>query len=182
MRVISGAWRGRTLVAPPGLATRPTAQRLRQAIFDMLVHAPWGGRALLDGAHVLDGFAGSGALGLEALSRGAASAVFIDSDATACSAIRQNLAACKASERARVVQADMRRLPPGQAQTIVFLDPPYGQALLPEAIGALRAAGWIGRGTVVVSESGRLEVAGSFGAMLAHRSHGAAQVNVWREV
>ncbi len=148
----------------------------------MLAHAPWGGRALLDGAQVLDGFAGSGALGLEALSRGAATAVFIDSDALACSAIRQNLTACKASERARVIQADMRRPPPGQAHTIVFLDPPYGQALLPQAVSALRATGWLGRGTVVISEVGRLEVAGEFGAKLAHRSQGAAQLNVWREV
>ena len=148
----------------------------------MLAHAPWGGRALLDGAHVLDGFAGSGALGLEALSRGAASAVFIDSDASACSAIRQNLAACKASERARVVQADICRPPPGYAQTLVFLDPPYGQELLPRAVSALRATGWLGLGTVVVSEVGRLEVAGTFGVKLAQRSHGAAQVNVWREV
>ncbi len=148
----------------------------------MLAHASWGGRALLDGAHVLDGFAGSGALGLEALSRGAAEAVFIDSDAMACSAIRQNLAACKASERARVLRADVRRPPPGLGQTIVFLDPPYGQELLAPAINALRATGWLRPGTVVVSEVGRLEVAGPFGVKLGQRAHGAAQVNVWREV
>ncbi|MBU6499951.1 MAG: RsmD family RNA methyltransferase, partial [Rhodospirillales bacterium] len=70
MRIIAGAWRGRALAAPAGAATRPTAERVRQALFDMLLHAPWAGRARLEGAVVLDAFAGTGALGLEALSRG----------------------------------------------------------------------------------------------------------------
>ena len=71
MRIIAGAWRGRALIAPPGHATRPTADRVRQALFDILLHAPWGGHEVVEGTHVLDAFAGTGALGLEALSRGA---------------------------------------------------------------------------------------------------------------
>ncbi len=89
MRIIGGAWRGRPLVAPAGRATRPTADRVRQALFDRLLHAPWAGRAAIDGARVLDAFAGTGALGLEALSRGAAEAVFIERDRAALRALRR---------------------------------------------------------------------------------------------
>src|ERR1700742_3178042 len=103
MRIVAGAWRGRTLVAPSGTGTRPTADRVRQALFDMLMHAEWGGRSLIEGAVVLDVFAGTGALGLEALSRGAASAWFIEQDATALRALRANVAACEAKDRAKVL-------------------------------------------------------------------------------
>ena len=181
MRIIAGAWRGRTLTAPEGQATRPTAQRMRQAIFDMLMHAPWGGRGLVEGAAVLDGFAGSGALGLEALSRGAGRAFFIDSDTQATAVIAQNVARCHAEALCRVIQANITRPPKGEAQALVFLDPPYAQGLLPAAIASLRAAGWIVPGTIVIAESGRLESDGQFGVKLAQRMHGAAQVNVWRE-
>src|SRR5580698_2435785 len=99
MRIVAGEWRGRSLVAPSGTETRPTADRVRQALFDMLMHAPWSGRAVIEGAAVLDVFAGTGALGLEALSRGAATAVFIENDATALKALRTNIAACGAGDR-----------------------------------------------------------------------------------
>ena len=92
MRIIAGAWRGRALQTPPGDTTRPTADRVRQALFDMLLHAPWGGRATIDGARVLDVFAGTGAFGLEALSRGAAFATFIEQDRAALVALRANIA------------------------------------------------------------------------------------------
>ena len=93
MRIVAGQWRGRTLAAPAGAATRPTADRVRQALFDMLLHAPWGGRDRVEGAAVLDAFAGTGALGLEALSRGAATATFIERDRAALAALRANIAA-----------------------------------------------------------------------------------------
>ncbi len=99
MRIIAGSWRGRSLVAPRGDTTRPTADRVRQALFDMLMHAPWAGRSAIEGATVLDGFAGTGALGLEALSRGAGSVCFFESDPEALRALRANIAACKASGR-----------------------------------------------------------------------------------
>src|SRR3954468_9790446 len=102
MRIVGGAWRGRALVAPPGQGTRPTADRVRQALFDMLMHAPWGGRAVIEGARVLDVFAGTGALGLEALSRGAAFACFIDSNPLALRALRTNVAACRVEERTEI--------------------------------------------------------------------------------
>ena len=104
---MAGAWRGRTLVAPPGQGTRPTADRVRQALFDMLMHAEWGGRGLIEGAAVLDVFAGTGALGLEALSRGAASACFIESDPASLRALRANIAACRAEDRTEVLAVDV---------------------------------------------------------------------------
>jgi len=182
MRIIAGAWRGRILKAPLGGTTRPTGQRMRQAIFDMVMHAPWGGRNLLDGARVLDGFAGTGAMGLEALSRGAASCVFMERDAAAVAALRANISGCKAGDIAQVFVTDMCRPPAGGGQNLIFLDPPYDQGLLPAAIAALRAKGWIVSGSLVVAESGRLEEPWQGGVILAHRVHGAAQVNVWREV
>ena len=106
MRIVAGAWRGRTLVAPPGQGTRPTADRVRQALFDMLLHAAWGGRAVIEDAMVLDVFAGTGALGLEAMSRGAAFGCFIESDAAALQALRANVAACKAGDRVEILARD----------------------------------------------------------------------------
>jgi 16S rRNA (guanine966-N2)-methyltransferase len=176
MRIIAGAWRGRTLRAPPGEATRPTAERLRQALFDMLLYAPWGGR--LDGMAVLDAFAGTGALGLEALSRGAAAAWFIERDRAALAALRANVAACQPSQ-ARVLGGDVLHPPPGSPCDLVFLDPPYGQDLLPRALAALRGAGWIAPAALIVAEAASDE-APDLGVLLAERSHGAGRVTIWR--
>src|SRR3954452_16361804 len=124
MRIVAGAWRGRSLVAPPGMETRPTADRVRQALFDMLMHAPWGGRTVIEGARVLDVFAGTGALGLEALSRGAAFACFIDSNPLALRALRTNVAACRVEERTEIVAGDVFRMSNGgRPASLVFLDP-----------------------------------------------------------
>lgn len=160
MRIVAGAFRGRALAAPPGDRTRPTADRARQALFDVLMHAPFAGRAVLHGARVLDAFAGTGALGLEALSRGAAEAAFIERDRAALAMLRANIAACGVAGRARVFAADVLR-PPGAAfpASLLFLDPPYGKALLAPALAALGAAGWICPGALVVAEIGRDEAA-----------------------
>jgi 16S rRNA (guanine966-N2)-methyltransferase len=180
MRIVAGAWRGRALVAPPGDITRPTADRVRQALFDMLLHAPWGGREAVEGAAVLDAFAGTGALGLEALSRGAAAAMFIETDKAALAALRQNIAACKAEALCRVLAADAIRPPAGAPCGLVFLDPPYGQALVPRAVAALAAAGWIAPAALVVAECSRAETLPELGTLLAERTHGAARIGVWR--
>src|SRR3954452_21318539 len=119
MRIVAGAWRGRSLVAPPGMETRPTADRVRQALFDMLMHAPWAGRGVVEGAVVLDVFAGTGALGLEALSRGAALAVFVERSRPALAALRANIAACRAEDRCEVLAADALTLPAGKRADIV---------------------------------------------------------------
>lgn len=181
-RIIAGRLRGRRLVVPPGLATRPTAERVRQALFDMLWHAPWAGRAAVEGAQVLDAFAGTGALGLEALSRGAAAASFLETDRAALAALRANVAACRAEAEARVIAADATR-PPRAASPcdLLFLDPPYGQGLLPRAVAALAAAGWIAPGALLCVELGASEALDlPAHAVLAERAHGAARIVVLR--
>ncbi len=168
-------------MAPAGAVTRPTGERMRQAIFDMLLHAAWGGPGLLRDAVVLDAFAGTGAMGLEALSRGAGQVVFMECDATALASLHANIAACRAAERARVLATDVLAPPRGPACQLVFLDPPYGKNLIPAALRGLRARGWVGPGAVVVAESGNDETISSEGVPLAQRRHGAACVTVWRE-
>src|SRR5258708_63332 len=98
MRIVAGAWRGRSLTAPSGTETRPTADRVRQALFDMLMHAPWAGRSVVENSCVLDAFAGTGAVGLESLSRGAARAVFVERARPALTALRANIDACRAGD------------------------------------------------------------------------------------
>ena len=142
----------------------------------MLLHAPWGGK--LDGMAVLDAFAGTGALGLEAVSRGAASAVFMERDRAALDVLRANVAGCSGA-LARVIAGDVLRPPPGRPCSLVFLDPPYGEALLPRALAALARAGWVAPGALLVAESARGEAL-SLGEMLAERAHGAGRVSVWR--
>ncbi|MBS0643537.1 MAG: 16S rRNA (guanine(966)-N(2))-methyltransferase RsmD [Acetobacteraceae bacterium] len=180
MRIVAGAWRGRNLAAPPGQATRPTADRVRQALFDMLLHAPWGGRAVLEGAVVLDAFAGTGAMGLEALSRGAATCVFFECDPAALRALRANIAACKAEGRSRVIAADVFTSGSGEAATLAFLDPPYGQDLVPRAVAHLGRLGWLAPGALIVAETGRDEDWLPDGGLLAERAHGAARIIVYR--
>jgi len=179
MRIIAGAWRGRALSAPPGAATRPTADRVRQALFDRLMHAPWAGRAAVENARVLDAFAGTGALGLEALSRGAAHAAFIERDRAALLTLRANIAACRAEALCTVLPADALRPPPGKPCGLLFLDPPYGAGLVPQAVAALVAAGWAGPGTLVVAEIGRDDPA-PVPDLLDDRVQGAARVVAWR--
>jgi 16S rRNA (guanine966-N2)-methyltransferase len=178
MRIVAGRWRGRNLQTPKGDATRPTADRVRQALFDMIMHAPWGGRELVEGASVLDAFAGTGALGLEALSRGAGRGWFIEQDRAALATLRANVAALGAE--AVVIAGDATRPPAGSACGLVFLDPPYGRGLGPLAVAALAAAGWIAPGAVLVLEIGRDEALPELGELLAERAHGAARVTVWR--
>ncbi len=180
MRIIAGAWRGRTLVAPQGEATRPTADRVRQALFDMLLHAPWGGNDAIEGARVLDAFAGTGALGLEALSRGAAHATFIENDRAGVTALRANIARLDAGDRTRIIAGDA--LAPPRAITpctVIFLDPPYGKGLLAHSLAAMTAAGWLAPGTLVAAETGRAEHAPTC-SPLAERLYGAARISFWR--
>jgi 16S rRNA (guanine966-N2)-methyltransferase len=182
VRIVAGAWRGRRLLAPPGQATRPTADRVRQALFDMLLHAPWGGREVLEGARVLDAFAGTGALGLETLSRGAAHATFMERDRAALTVLRANIAACGADERAPILAVDAIHPPrTGAPCGVVFLDPPYGGEMVPRAIAALRESGWLAPGALIVAETGAHEPLAPPVAILACRAHGAARITVWRE-
>jgi 16S rRNA (guanine966-N2)-methyltransferase len=169
------------LVAPAGEATRPTSDRVRQALFDMLMHAAWGGRELVEGARVLDAFAGTGALGLEVLSRGAGFATFIENDCAALAALGANIAARKVEGRTKVLAADVLSIPYGEPCRLVFLDPPYGQGLLVRTVVVMAARGWLEPGTLIVAETGVHEpVEVPAAEKLAERVHGAARITVWR--
>jgi 16S rRNA (guanine966-N2)-methyltransferase len=180
VRIVAGTWRGRGLIAPQGAATRPTADRVRQAVFDMLLHAAWGGRESVEGARALDVFAGTGAFGLEALSRGAAHATFIEHDRAALAALRANIAACRALDRSTILAVDALAVPPGEAASLVFLDPPYRHDLVPRAIARLHVAGRIAPGALLIAETARAESPPTSGPLLAERSHGAARLSIWR--
>ncbi|CAA7624624.1 16S rRNA (guanine(966)-N(2))-methyltransferase RsmD [Magnetospirillum sp. UT-4] len=148
MRIVGGRHRGRRLAAPAGGATRPTADRAREALFNILAHSPL---VALDGAVVVDAFAGSGALGLEALSRGAAAVTFLDSHPAALAAIRDNLKSL--GETATVLRADATRPPAAVAPcTLAFLDAPYGKGLSEPALAALAGAGWLAESALCVVE------------------------------
>jgi 16S rRNA (guanine966-N2)-methyltransferase len=148
-RIIAGKHRGRRLEVPPGLAVRPTAERLREALFSILQHQ----RPALAGAQFLDLFAGSGAVGLEALSRGAAGLTAIEADRTAAAALRRNLEKLGETGRCRLLVADATRLPRAQAPAdIVYLDPPYGSGLAGPALASLDAQGWLTAGSLLVVE------------------------------
>jgi 16S rRNA (guanine966-N2)-methyltransferase len=156
---------------------------VRQAVFDMLWHAPWAGRAAVEDCPVLDAFAGSGAMGLEALSRGASQASFLEQDRVALAVLRQNVVALGEEARCTVMGGDVLRPRAAPAPCgLVFLDPPYGRDLVPKAVAALAAAGWIAPDALLVAEVGReeaLEVRGF--AAVAEREHGAARVIFLRE-
>jgi 16S rRNA (guanine966-N2)-methyltransferase len=161
MRIVSGAYRGRNLIAPEGVATRPTSDRAREAVFNVLEHAPWspGVRDI----RVMDLFAGSGALGLEALSRGAAFCLFVETDPAARGAIRDNVEALGAKGelfgKTRIHRRDATDLGPrpggdGAPFDLVFLDPPYAKGLGEKALAELLAGGWLAAGAVAVLERG----------------------------
>ena len=157
MRIVGGEFRGRALIAPSGRETRPTADRLRQTIFDILAHGSHGER--IEGARVLDLFAGTGALGLEALSRGAAFALFVEEAVAARGAIRANIEALGLTGRTRVFRRDATRLGPAGTVApfdLVFADPPYGKGLGERALASALAGGWLKSGALVVLEEAAL--------------------------
>ena len=161
MRIVAGRHRGRRIEAPEDGVVRPTADRVRENLFNVLAHGRLtkGGASPLADARVLDAFAGSGALGLEALSRGARDAVFLDQDLTALECLRRNVKSLGEEARAMLVQADALS-PPGRAnvrgrpepRSLVFLDPPYRSGLAAPALAALGAAGWLAPDALAVIE------------------------------
>lgn len=181
MRIIAGKHRGRRLRVPRGADLRPTADRVREAVFNILGHHP--DVPEFEDAVVLDVFAGTGAYGLEALSRGAALAVCVDRDCEALKGIRSNAAALNEDHRVVPLRLDAARLPapPGTAKApaaLAFLDPPYGSGLAVPALAGLRSRGWIGQGAVCVVEvASRETFAPPPGyILLDERSYGAARV------
>jgi 16S rRNA (guanine966-N2)-methyltransferase len=152
MRIVGGRLRGRALAAPKSNAVRPTADRLREALFNILVHAY--GDPITD-ARVLDLFAGTGALALEALSRAASFALFVDDGAEARALLRENVAALGLGGATRIFRRDATKLGaahPIEPFSLVFLDPPYGQGLAERALSAARAGGWLTPDALIVVE------------------------------
>ncbi len=176
MRIIAGRWRGRPLVAPAGSATRPTADRVREALFSMIASRI----GSFEGLDVLDAFAGTGALGLEALSRGAARATFIEPDRQAVQALRTNID--KLGAAATVVAQRVETAGKAPAlHHLAFLDPPYDQDLVRPALTHLAERGWLAPQALVSVETSRDEVLDVPGFELdATRDHGKARVHLLR--
>jgi 16S rRNA (guanine966-N2)-methyltransferase len=152
MRIVGGRLRGRPLAGPKSAAIRPTSDRLRETIFNILVHA-YGDPVA--GARVLDLFAGTGAMGLEALSRGAAFALFVDDGAEARGIIRGNIDALGLGGATRLFRRDATRMGPAGPMapfSLVFCDPPYGRDLAPRALASCAEGGWLAPGALVVAE------------------------------
>ena len=156
MRIIGGARRGLKLAdvgdGDAAAHLRPTSDRVRESIFNLLINGGYGNP--VQGAQVLDLFAGTGALGLEALSRGASRATFVDDGAKALSLLRANIAKMKAEDASECLRRDATALGPNAHApfTLVFLDPPYGKALGERALASALAGGWIAPGALIVWE------------------------------
>ncbi|QFR34036.1 16S rRNA (guanine(966)-N(2))-methyltransferase RsmD [Ancylobacter sp. TS-1] len=152
MRIVGGRFRGRTLHGPTSSATRPTSDRLREALFNVLAHAY---EDAADGARVLDLFAGTGALGLEALSRGARFAVFVDEAPEPRALIRANVETLGVGGITRIFRRDATKLGTALASDsfdLVFCDPPYGRGLAGKALESARAGNWLAPGALVIVE------------------------------
>jgi 16S rRNA (guanine966-N2)-methyltransferase len=181
VRIVAGKHRGRPLMAPAGSAVRPTSDRARESVFNILVHGI--ADFTIEGASVVDVFAGTGALGLEALSRGARHATFVDADPAVLHVVRQNAARIGEWRAVTLLRLDATRLPPPALAVkapcrLAFLDPPYGQGLVQPALAGLASRGWLEKGAVVVAEIGAqepFEPPKGF-VLVDERTYGAARV------
>ncbi len=178
MRLIAGQWRGRKIAAPQGEVTRPTSDRTRETLFSMLVSR----LGTFEGLSVADLFAGSGALGLEALSRGAATCIFVEQDAAAIRALRANIAALQAQSQADVRASSVLALGPAKAPLdLILLDPPYASGAGVVALEKLTRLGWIGPATWISLETAYNEVPQVKGLeTLATRKVGVALLTLMR--
>lgn len=182
MRIISGRFKGRRLAAlgkgDPVAHLRPTSDRVRESLFSMLSGGRFGDP--IDQASVLDLFAGTGALGLEALSRGASSVTFVENGRKSLGLLRQNIELCEAASETKVLQKDATRLGEntGEAFDLVFLDPPYGKEMGEQAISSALAGGWLAKDAVIVWEESRPPVAVEGFALLDQRTYGDTTITI----
>ena len=151
MRIIAGRWRGRPIAAPAGMATRPTADRARETLFSMLASR----LGSFEDLRVADLFAGSGALGLEALSRGAAHVTFVETDRTAAEAIRRNAAKLEAGAQVRLLAGSAFALPQSEPFDLIFADPPYEPGSGTAVLQAVQKAQWLAAGGWISVETRR---------------------------
>jgi len=184
MRIVGGQFKGRAIAAPAGRDTRPTSDRARESLFNVLAHAEWSPG--VEGRRVLDLFAGSGALGLEAMSRGAAFALFVETDAAARGTIRDNIEALGLFGTTRIHRRDATDLgvkPAGLSDPfdLVFLDPPYHKGLAARALARLGEGGWISDEALIVYECAADEAPEAPGYVIVDtRAYGAAKVSFLR--
>ncbi len=186
MRIVGGAHRGLTLAdlgaGDPAAHLRPTSDRVRESLFNLLAHGPYGDPPPPRGRRVLDLFAGTGALGLEALSRGAVHASFVDQGQTALALLRRNLGRMGVDDDARVIARDATRLGrnPGPAFDLVFLDPPYARGLGEKAIASALAGAWVAPGGLVVWEEGFTQTPPPGLTLLDQRRYGESMIAIYR--
>lgn len=185
MRIVGGEFKGRALAAPGAAGggaahLRPTSDRTRESLFNLLAHGPYGGAP--EGMRVLDLFAGVGALGLEAMSRGAARAVFVDDHGPSRALIRENVERLGLTGATKIWRRDATRLAPnrGEGFDLVFLDPPYGKGLVDRALESAAAGAWLAADALIVAERGAEEPAPYMIDPLDERSYGAARIVIGR--
>jgi 16S rRNA (guanine966-N2)-methyltransferase len=182
MRIIGGTRRGLKLAkvgeGDAAAHLRPTSDRVREAIFNLLINGTYGN--LVSGARVLDLFAGTGALGLEALSRGAEAAVFVDDGAKAMGLLRENIAKMRAEAVTRVMRQNATRLLPNPEApfSLVFLDPPYGKGMGEAALAAALKGGWLAPGATVVWEEGTAPAPPEGFTLINQRRYGDTHVTL----
>jgi 16S rRNA (guanine966-N2)-methyltransferase len=178
MRIVGGRLKGRALATPSSRAIRPTSERLRESIFDILEHRFPGA---IEGARVVDLFAGTGALAIEALSRGARFALFVDNGAEARALLRANVEALALGGVTRIWRADASKLgsaPAGGPFALAFVDPPYGQGLAAPALGALVKGGWLEPDALcILEEAEKTEIVAPHGlAIIDERTYGDTKI------
>lgn len=181
MRIVGGEFRGRPLLPPTDRDIRPTADRVREALFNVLMHAEFAPD--FDGLTVLDVCCGTGALGLEALSRGAHRALLLDHDQAALAIARQNVASLGVADRCQIIRGDATK--PGAAPAaagLVLIDPPYGAGITERALPALAAAGWLTDSALAIVEDDVPPSAISGFERIDQRSWGRATIGFWRRV
>jgi 16S rRNA (guanine966-N2)-methyltransferase len=175
VRIIAGEWRGRKLLTPDGMDTRPTADRVRETLFSMLASR----LGSFEQLRVADLYAGSGALGLEALSRGAAFACFVEQDPRAVGAIRANVESLGAEERSRLLVRSAEKLPPEQPFDLLLADPPYRPGSGTAALRNMLDSGWAAPGAWIAIETERGEAVDPQGCTIeAERDIGRARITL----
>lgn len=182
MRIIAGQFKGRKLLGFEGKDIRPTSDRTRESVFNLLMHGQYAGENVI-GCHVLDICCGTGALGLEALSRGARIATFIDTDKKSLELAKQNAMHCGVTNATFFVQADAAKLPTARdPANLVLIDAPYAMPLLQPAYVSLRQGGWLAPGALIVAEQERAAAVPILeGAeLIDERSYGKPKVLVYR--
>ncbi|WP_372603813.1 16S rRNA (guanine(966)-N(2))-methyltransferase RsmD [Actibacterium sp.] len=182
MRIIAGQFKGMALASvgkgDPGAHLRPTTDRVRESLFNLLLNGGYGDP--VSGARVLDLFAGTGALGLEALSRGAAHVTFVDDGAKSRALIRENVEKCRAMGVTKLYRRDATRLGPnrGAGFDLIFLDPPYGMGLGAQALASAVEGGWIAPGALIVWEENCPQTAPDGFQMLDQRKYGDTHITI----